>query len=143
MYVYEQQEMPLFIAPNGRPWPRGTAIALLPFPQHSGFIDYTRDGRQIMVHKSKQHGAIATWAFDFNPKGYAYRVVRIPATEQEADEWLSFAYAAVERGDLWDGLDNCQDLISQAVEGRKGSPTRDGLVGVALVAGALWYFGNN
>lgn len=142
MYVYEQQEA-LFIMPNGQPWPRGTAIALLPFPQHSGFIDYTPDGRQIMVHKSKQHGAITTWPSDFNPKGYAYRILRIPANEQEADEWLSFAHAAVERGDSWDGLDNCQDFISQAVEGRKGSPTRDGLVGAAVVVGALWYFGNN
>lgn len=142
MYVYEQQEA-LFIMPSGQPWPRGTAITLLPFPQHSGFIDYTPDGRQIMVHKSKQHGAITTWPSDFNPKGYAYRILRVPANEQEADEWLSFAHAAVERGDSWDGLDNCQDFISQAVEGRKGSPTRDGLVGAAVVVGALWYFGNN
>ncbi len=142
MYVYEQQEA-LFIMPNGQPWPRGTAVALLPFPQHSGFIDYTPDGRQIIVHKSKQHGAITTWPSDFNPEGYAYRILRIPANEQEADEWLSFAHAAVGRGDSWDGLDNCQDFISQAVEGRKGSPTRDGLVGAAVVVGALWYFGNN
>jgi hypothetical protein len=143
MYGYQQPEMPLFIAPDGRPWPRGTVVALLPFPQHSGFIDYTLDGRQIMVHKSKQYGAIVTWPSEFNPKGYAYRVVRIPTSEQQADGWLSFAYAAVERGDPWDGLDNCQDFISQAADGRKGSPTRDGLVGAAVFAGALWYFGNS
>lgn len=143
MYAYQQPEMPLFIAPDGRPWPRGTAIALLPFPQHSGFIDYTFDGRQIMLHKSKEYGAIATWTSEFNPRGYAYRVVRIPANEQEADDWLTFAYAAIERGDSWDGLDNCQDFISQATDGRKSSPTRDGLIAAGVVAGVLCYFGNN
>jgi hypothetical protein len=143
MYVYQRQEISLFVAPDGRPWPRGTAIALLPFPQHSGFIDYTLDGRQIMVHKSKNHGATVSWTCEFNPNGFAYRVLRIPASEQQAEEWLSFAYAAVERGDLWDGLDNCQDFIAEAADGRKGSPTRDGLVAAAVIAGAVWYFGNN
>jgi hypothetical protein len=143
MYVHQLRKIPLFVATDGRPWPRGTAIALVPFPQHSGFIDYTLDGRQIMVHKSKKRGAIVTWASEFNPNGFAYRVLRIPASEQQAEEWLSFAYAAVERGDPWDGLDNCQDFISEAADGRKGSPTRDGLIGTAAVAGVLWYLGNN
>jgi hypothetical protein len=143
MYVYQRPEIQLFTAPDGRPWPRGTAIALVPFPQHSGFIDYTLDGRQIMVHKSKKHGAIVTRTTEFNPNGFAYRVVRVPASEQEAQEWLSFAYEAVERGDPWDGLDNCQDFVSQATDGRKGSPTRDGLIAAGLIAGAFWYFGNN
>jgi len=143
MYVYEQRETPLLIRPDGQPWSRGTAIALLPFPQHSGFIDYTTDGRQIMVHKSKQHGAVATWPSEFNPLGCAYRVVRIPANEQEAEKWLRSAYAAVARRDPWNGMDNCQDFISQAMDGRIGSPTRNGLVGAALILGILWYLGNN
>ena len=143
MYACRHEEIPLFVSPTGRPWPRGTAIALLPFPQHSGFIDYTFDGRQIMVHKSKDRGAVVTWPPEFNPNGYAYRVVRFPISEQQAEEWLSFASAAVERGDAWDGLNNCQDFVSQAVDGRKGSPTRDGLVGAAVLAGALWYLGNS
>lgn len=143
MYAYQPQETPLFVAPDGRPWPRGTAIALVPFPQHSGFIDYTLDGLQIMVHKSKKHGATVTWTSEFNPDGFAYRVLRIPVSEQQAEEWLSSAYAAVERGDAWDGLNNCQDFVSEAADGRKGSPTRDGLVAAAVIAGAVWYFGNN
>jgi len=68
--------------------------------------------------------------------------LRIPACDQQAEEWLSFANAAVERGDLWGGLDNCQSFISQEVDGRKGSPTRDDLVGAAVFASALWYLGN-
>lgn len=142
MYIYQQHEMPLFTTPDGRPWPRGTAVALLPFPQHSGFIDYALDGRQIMLHKSKERGAIATWTSEFNPKGYPYRVLRIPVNERKADEWLSFAYTAIERGDSWDGLDNCQDFISLPTAGRKGSPTRDGLIATA-VASVLWYLGNS
>lgn len=36
MYILDQRAMPMFTAPDGAPWPRGTAIALEPFPQHSG-----------------------------------------------------------------------------------------------------------
>ncbi|HTZ73783.1 MAG TPA: hypothetical protein VMB47_07680 [Candidatus Aquilonibacter sp.] len=136
MYIYQQQQMSVFTAPSGAPWPRGTAIALEPFPQHAGFIDYTTTGEQIMVHKSLR-GAVVTWPEEFNPQGYAYRVLRVPANQCEADRWLSTAYAAVERGDSWSGFDNCQDFIWQAIIERKHSPTRDALLGVAIVGGVI------
>jgi hypothetical protein len=134
----------MFTAPNGTPWPRGTAIALVPFPQHSGFVDYSLSGEQLMVHKSKLHGgAVVTSPEEFNENRCAYRIVKIPANKPEADKWLGIAYAAVERGDMWSGFDNCQDFVSQAIHGRKSSPTRDGILGTAVTAGLLWYFGNN
>lgn len=136
MYIYEQRRIPMFTMPNGRQWPRGTAIALTPFPQHSGFIDYTANGEQIMVHKSLR-GAVVTWPEEFNPQGYAYRVLRVPSGHAEASRWLSVAYAAVERGDAWSGLDNCQDFVWQSIIERKYSPTRDALVGVAIFAGVV------
>jgi hypothetical protein len=144
MYILDQRTMPMFTAPDGAPWPRGTAIALEPFPQHSGFIDYTLSGEQIIVHKSKRHGgAVLTSPEQFNENRCAYRIVRIPANEPEADKWLRIAYAAVERGDTWSGFANCQDFLSQAINGRKSSPTRDGILGTVVTAGLLWYFGNN
>lgn len=136
MYIYEQRRMPMFTMPNRIPWARGAAIALEPFPQHTGFIDYTASGEQIMVHKSLR-GAVVTWPEEFNPQGYAYRVLRIPAHRAEADRWLRVAYAAVERRDLWSGFDNCQDFVWQAIIERKHSPTRDALVGVAIFGGVV------
>jgi hypothetical protein len=136
MYIYEQRRMAMFTMPNGTAWPRGTAIALRPFPQHTGFIDYAADGEQVMVHKSLR-GAVVTWAEEFNPNGYPYRILRIPSDHAEASRWLNVAYAAIERGDPWSGLDNCQDFVWQAIIERKHSPTRDALVGVAIVAGVI------
>jgi hypothetical protein len=144
MYIFEQRLMPMFTSSDGIPWPRGTAIALGPFPQHSGFIDYTFGGEQIIVHKSKrQGGAVVTSPEEFNENQYVYRVVRIPADQYEAQTWLAIAYAAVERGDPWSEFDNCQDFLSQAIDGRRGSPTRDDLVGATFTLGLLWFFGNN
>ena len=126
----------MFTMPNGMPWPRGTAIALVPFPQHCGFIDYTDSGEQIMVHKSRL-GAVVTWPEEFNDKGYTYQVLRAPGNPGEADRWLSLAYAAVERGDPWSGLDNCQDFVWEVITSRKHSPTRDAIVLVASIVGVI------
>lgn len=136
MYIYERRQLPMFTRANGMPWPCGTAIALEPFPQHAGFIDYTATGEQIMVHNSLC-GAVVTWPEEFNPPGYAYRILRVPAKQAEANRWLSVAYAAVERGAPWSGFDNCQDFVWQAIIERKHSPTRDALFGVAIVGGVI------
>ncbi len=59
MYIYQYR---CLCDESGTLWPRGTATALLPFPQRAGFIDYTGDGQQAVLHKSKQRGrAVVTW----------------------------------------------------------------------------------
>jgi hypothetical protein len=38
----------------------------------------------------------------------------------------------VERGIPWTVVDNCEDLVSRAVTGHDGSPTRNALIGLGL-----------
>ena len=95
-----------------------------------------------MVHKTMR-GAVVTWPEEFNDKRYAYRVLRVPVNSIEADAWLSVAYDAVERGDPWSGLDNCQDFVWEAIIARKHSPTRDGLIFAAAVVGIIGMLGSD
>lgn len=117
---------------NGAPLPRGTAVALIPFPQHAGFVDYTIDGEQVVLHKSKRHKrAVVTWPEEFNEGRLRHRVLQFPENERQADEWLRRAYAD---DSPWTGADNCQDFVWQAITGRKKSPTRDAIIGLGAVA---------
>jgi hypothetical protein len=76
MYIYQHR---CFYDKSGIPWVRGTAIALLPFPQHAGFIDYTANGEQVILHKSKQRGrAVVTWPEEFDEGHIPYQVIRVP-----------------------------------------------------------------
>jgi hypothetical protein len=136
MYIYQHR---CFYDKSGIPWVRGTAIALLPFPQHAGFIDYTANGEQVILHKSKQRGrAVVTWPEEFDEGHIPYQVIRVPDADQQANEWLRAAYAEIERGSAWSVFDNCQDFVWRPITGHNGSPTRDSVLGVAAVAALCW-----
>ena len=137
MYIRELEPHYTFTDRHGKPWPRGTIIMLEPFPQHCGFLDYTSIGEQILLHKSKREGrAVITGPEGFMDRPARYRV-RVPASDQQADEWLRYAYAGIEAGSPWMLFDECQDFVSRAVSGRAGSPTRDGILGCLAFAGGL------
>ena len=134
MYLSERRY--LYDRRSGVPWPRGTAVELLPFPQHAGFIDYLAGGQQVVLHKSKRHGrAVVTWPEEFDEGHIPYKVIRIPETDQQASEWLRAAYAEIERGAVWSVFENCQDFVWRPITGHNASPTRDAVIGIgALVA---------
>ena len=137
MYIRELQSHDTFTDQRGKPWPRGTIIVLEPFPQHCGFLDYTPIGEQILLHKAKKEGRpVITGPKGFMDSPVRYRV-RVPQSDQQADEWLNHAYAEIEAGVPWMLFDECQDFVSRAVTGHAGSPTRDGILGCLAFAGGL------
>lgn len=133
MYVYQHRCLG---DEHHEPLPRGTAVALLPFPQHAGFIDYC-DGQQVVLHKAKREGAVVTWPEQFDEGHIPYRVLRVPETDEQADAWLSVAYEEIERGSAWSVFDNCQDFVWHPITGEKKSPTRDAVIGAAAVAAII------
>ena len=136
MYIGELQPHYTFTDPLGRPWRYGTIIMLEPFPQHCGFLDYDENGNQILLHKSKSGGTVMTGPEGFLDRPAPYRV-RLPVSDQQADEWLTNAYAAIDHGEFWTPFDNCQDFVSKSTTGKSGSPTRDAIIGGAILLGGL------
>jgi hypothetical protein len=136
MYIKKLQPQHTFTNENGEPWPRGTIIMLDPFPQHCGFLDYNERGEQILLHKSKSEGPIISGPEGFIDGPTEYRVW-LPESDQQADEWLNNAYAAIDRGEFWTPFDNCQDFVSKRTIGRSGSPTRDAIIGGVILLGGL------
>jgi hypothetical protein len=136
MYIRELQPHHTFTDPSGKPWRYGTIIMLDPFPQHCGFLDYDEGGEQLLLHKSKTEGPIITGPEGFMDRPVTYRAW-LPISDQQADEWLENAYAAIDRGEFWTPFDNCQDFISKSTTGKSGSPTRDAIIGGAILLGGL------
>ena len=136
MYIKTLQPHHAFTNQNLEPWPRGTIIVLDPFPQHCGFLDYNEKGEQILLHKSKTEGPIISGPEGFIDGPTTYRV-RLPVSDQQADEWLNNAYAAIDRGEFWTPFDNCQDFVSKSTTGRSGSPTRDAIIGAVIFLGGV------
>ncbi len=65
---------------------------------------------------------------------FPYQVIRIPETDQHANEWLRVAYAEIERDSAWSVFDNCQDFVWRPITGHNGNPTRDAVLGVTAIA---------
>jgi hypothetical protein len=81
MYVNELQPHYTFTDVSGIPWRYGTIIMLDRFPQHCGFLDYDKNGEQILLHKSKDYGPIITGPEGFVDCPVTYRVwVPIPCS---------------------------------------------------------------
>jgi hypothetical protein len=119
----------------GKLLPKGAVIDLMPHSPHAGIVGYTETGQQVVAHNSKQHGrAVITLPESFNDGRIPVRLISRPATFSEADRIWQSAVNDVNRGVPWQPSDNCQDLVSRARTGRNGSPTRDALVGLALLA---------
>jgi hypothetical protein len=136
IYVSVLQPHYTFTDVSGTPWRYGTIIMLDRFPHHCGFLDYDRNAEQILLHKSQDHGPIITGPEGFVDCPVTYRVW-VPISDQQADEWLASAYAAVDRGEFWSPFDNCQNFVSKSTTGKNGSPTRDAIIGGAILLGGL------
>jgi hypothetical protein len=120
--------------------PHGAAIDLMPHSPHAGIVGYLETGQQVVAHNSKQHGrAVVTLPEDFNDGGIPIRLVSRPRTSAEANRIWQSAVNDVSREVRWLPSDNCQDLVSRALTGRNGSPTRNALMGVAVVIAILGF----
>ena len=127
----------MFTDEYGNPLPKGTAVDLQPYSPHTGIIGYLRTGEQVVAHNSKEHRrAVVTWPEGFNDFHIPVRIIAYPRSPEDAQRiWRNGLYD-VKRGLPWSGDDNCQDFVSRAYTGRKGSPTRDGIfTGIAIVSG--------
>ena len=123
---------------SGRPLPLGAAIDLIPFSPHAGIVGYLETGQQIVAHNSKRYGrAVITLPEGFNDGHIPIRVGPLPKTTAEAARIWQSAVNDVNRGVRWLPGDNCQDLVSRALTGHNGSPSRNVLVGVALLIAIL------
>lgn len=122
--------------------PDGTIIKtkvvwnFLPFT-HYGTIQRQWDGQVFVHHNSKKRGYAATTNFDQFHDGNPVFVHRVSATLGEGWEIAARARADVERGIRWTIDNNCEDMVSRAITGRNGSPTRNAFLGVSLGLGVV------
>lgn len=118
--------------------PGGTAIDLMPHSPHAGIVGYLETGQQVVAHNSKQHGrAVVTLPEVFNDGRIPIRVTSFPLTPVEGNQIWRSAVNDVSTGVRWQPTNNCQDLVSRARTGHDGSPTRNALVGLALLIAIL------
>jgi hypothetical protein len=124
----------------GRPLPTGTVLDLQPYSPHTVIVGYNEWGQQVVGHNSKQQGrAVISWPEEFNDLGrIPFRVVRYPLSFHEGGRIWQSVLRDVERGVRWLPEDNCQDLVSRAVTGRDGSPTRDAILGFGFFGALIW-----
>jgi hypothetical protein len=123
-----------------RPLPKGTVLDLQPYSPHTVVVGYNEWGLQVIGHNSKQQGrAVISWPEEFNDAGrIPFRIVRCPASLQEGESIWQSVLRDVRQGVRWLPQDNCQDLVSRAVTGHNGSPTRDAIVGLGIFGALLW-----
>lgn len=105
----------------------------LPFT-HYGIVQRGWSGEVLIHHNSKKIGRAATTDFFGFTGGNLAFVDFIPQTAGEGWQIAARARADVERGIGWTVGDNCEDMKSRALTGRPGSPTRDAVVGVSVLA---------
>ena len=100
---------------------------------HPGVLTYDACGQPLVLHNSKKTGGKAvTRVAEFNA-GQQPRVSWVPSSLAEGYQVVQNAANDVELGGQWSIADNCQDFVNRAVTGRSGSPTRDLLLGLALL----------
>ena len=100
---------------------------------HYGVIERDSNGAVLIHHNSKRHGGAVTTDLQGFVDGSPVFVHSVPQTEGEG--WLRAqrARADVECGIVWTVGNNCEDLVSRALTGRDGSPTRNAALGLGLV----------
>ena len=123
-----------------QPLPTGTVLDLQPYSPHTVIVGYNEWGQQVVGHNSKLQGrAVISWPEEFNDLGrIPFRVVRYPLSLQEGGRIWQSVLRDVERGVRWLPEDNCQDLVSRAVTGHDGSPTRDAILSFGFFGALLW-----
>jgi hypothetical protein len=133
--IYQQQFV--YRDPQGQPLAGGTAIedrTTLFF--HQGLIAY-RGELQIMLESSFRHGgAVEIPVMEFNNGKIAW-IIRTPRDQRHGDQIIQRAWGDVQQGVRWSLLNNCQDFVSRAYDGKNGSKTRDVVILGGLAAAAL------
>jgi len=149
-YIYQQPlapvristAMPQMHAPKQIPLeslPDGTVLeVMVGMIPHEGILQRWWYGSLLVHHNSKRHGGAVTTSFSVFSEGRPVRVLHIPQTAEESHQITQSARNDVARGIPWTVGDNCQDLVSRAVEGKNGSRTRDAVVVGGLFGLALW-----
>ncbi|MBI3664324.1 MAG: hypothetical protein HY234_14910 [Acidobacteria bacterium] len=132
-----QNQIPLTSLPNGSVLATTIYYGGIPFP-HSGIIERTWKG-PVVHQNSKKLGRAVTTSFEEFTEGNPAQVTYIPQSAAEGSLIVRRALNDVARGIPWTVVDNCEDLVSRAVTGRNGSPTRKALVGVGLFGLALFF----
>lgn len=100
---------------------------------HYGTVRREWDGRIVIDQNSKRFGRAVSTDFDHFHDGRPSFVHRSPRSVEEGWEIATRTRADVERGVPWTIFDNCEDMVSRAVTGQNGSPTRNLFVGLAVV----------
>ena len=129
-FVYRDQ--------SGFPLAGGTAIEdRTTLIHHQALIAY-RYGEQVVIENSFRHRqAVVIPSIQFNGGKIAWPV-RTPNDQRHGEQIVQRAYADVVAEVKWTVLNNCQDLVTRAYEGKNGSNTRNivlgGLAAVAVIA---------
>ena len=130
-------QIPLESLPDGTMLKTTAYWGGLPFT-HYGIVQRAWNGQVSIHHNSKKIGHAATTdSYGFSDGNLVF-VESIPQTPGEG--WLRAerARADVERGLPWTVVDNCEDFVSRAVTGHRGSPTRNAFVGLTVFGLALF-----
>lgn len=129
-----------FVDQFGVLFPEGTVLEVVSLERHQGVVAYTAMAQQVIIHNSKKLGrAVISWPNDLSDGKHEVIVNRTPLSPSEGGRIVQSANADVQRGVRWTPFDNCQDLVSRATTGKNGSPTRNILLGGALVLGILFF----
>ena len=124
-----------FVDEFNRPLAGGTVLKN-PCTLHEGIVAYERfTGQQVMIHKSPRIGRPAiTPPSEFTDGKCKLVRTRAPQTAAEGEAVLLRAWAEVQRGTPWTVFDNCEDFVSKAYTGQRGSATRCLIVGLVVLA---------
>jgi hypothetical protein len=128
----------VYVDQNGNPLMAGTAIEdRTSLIHHQGIVAYDGGFNQVVIENSFRHRrAVMIPSIAFNG-GKNVAVVRTPTNRFQGEQIVQRAYADVVAGVKWTFLNNCQDLVTRAYEGKNGSKTRDFVVLGGLAAAAL------
>lgn len=128
-----QNQIPLESLPDGTVLRTTAYWGGLPFT-HYGIVQRAWGGQALIHHNSKKIGRAATTDFfGFADENLVF-IDSIPQTPGQGWQIAERARTDVERGVEWTVGDNCEDMKSRALTGRSGSPTRDAVVGVSVLA---------
>jgi hypothetical protein len=133
--IYQQPFV--YLDQSGFPLAGGTAIEdRTTLVHHQGIIAY-RDDVQIVLESSFRHGGVVEIpSIEFNG-GKIASVIRRPNDQWHGEQIIQKAWGDVLRGVRWSLLNNCQDFVSRAYDGKNGSKTRDAVVVGGLAVAAL------
>jgi len=122
----------------GFPLAGGTAIEdRTTLVRHQGIIAYCNWNQVIIENSFRHRQAVVIPSIEFNGGKTAW-IIRQPNDQWHGEQIVQRANADVVAGVKWTLLNNCQDLVTRAYEGKNGSKTRDvvmlGGLAAALIA---------